>query len=417
MTLSEPEAPGKPHQLKVLAPPDGSLDKPFARKNAEVLDLVLRERGVEFRYNLRAHRVERREAILTAAFGEWTPADDHSMANLREAIGDGYFVRTERGPRALLYGRERWADCLDALLHHRKVDPFVVWLEALDKWDGEDRLAPMLSRLFGAPDDDLSRWAGRFVCMGSVQRALEPGCKLDEMPVLVGAQGIGKSALLRCILPPDMPELFGDGLRFDAPAEKRVDAILGKVLVECSEMAGRSRADIESIKYFVSCQNDNSTRRPYAKYTQEHPRRLILVGTTNNTNDLPNDPSGLRRFVPIELEHGSNVELWTGICRTQLWAEALHRYHAGERANLPRYLKPAQAERAEEHRDADVMVEDAIANLPRVDLTLAEVADLLPERLRTISDHRVGRALRNAGWTLKRKRRDAKQVRVWECGV
>ena len=408
MTLAETKESGKPHQLEVLAAPDGSFGNPFARKNAKALDLVLREREIEFRYNTRDHRVER-----LSFSGAWIPATDRSMADLRETIGDGYFVKTDRGASPLAYGRERWHDCLDALLHHREVDPFAVWLDGVDEWDGEARLDLMLSRLFGADDDDLTRWSGRYLFLGAIQRTFEPGCKLDEMPILSGPQGIGKSALLRSILPPGMSDMHTDALRWDAPPEKQIDIIIGPLIIEVSEMAGRRKADIEQIKQFVTRQDDRH-RRPYARHAEQAPRRFVMCGTTNDPNDLPNDPSGLRRFVPVRLKHGSNVELWMDICRNHLWAEALHRWCDGERANLPRDLQRMQAERAEEHRDADLMAEDAIAALPRVDMTLSEVADQLPERLRAVSDNRIGRALRNAGWTLNRKRRDGRQVRVWE---
>ena len=64
-------------------------------------------------------------------------------------------------------------------------------------------------------------------------------------------------------------------------------------------------------------------------------RRFVMVGTTNNESDLPNDPSGNRRFVPVPLAHGTNVEAFMSENRAQLWAEALHLYRAGERASLP----------------------------------------------------------------------------------
>ena len=117
--------------------------------------------------------------------------------------------------------------------------------------------------------------------------------------MLIGEQGIGKSAFLKSMLQPEMPDLFSDGLRFDAFPEKQLEAVRGRVVVEVSEMAGRSRADIEAMKAFVSRQDDGHVRRPYARHTEPQPRRFVMCGTINVLTDLPNDPAGNRRFVPV----------------------------------------------------------------------------------------------------------------------
>ena len=316
----------------------------------------------------------------------------------------------------LRYARERWDDALNALLRYREVDPFEEWLHALPKWDGENRLAPLLAKLFEAdPDNLLCAWAGRYLFLGAVQRTFDPGCKLDEIPVFIGAQGIGKSALLREMLPPEMPELHGDGLRWDARPQEQVDAVLGRVVVESSEMVGRSRAEIEIIKAFITRQDDGNVRRPYARTAEPLLRRYIIAATTNNNNDLPNDPSGNRRFVPILLNRGCNVELYMDAERDQLWAEAMHLYHADKRANLPRDLMKVQAEQVENHRDRDDVVEDAIANLNRQSLhQMSEIKSILPDSLKYASPQRIVKALQNAGWRGTRTYRNGSRTRVWQ---
>ena len=304
---------------------------------------------------------------------------------------------------------------MNAILLHAEVDPFLEWLGALPKWDGLERLANLLPTLFGADDDALSHWGGRYLFLGTVQRTLEPGCKLDEILVLIGPQGVGKSALLRSTLPPDIPGLFSDGLRWDAQARDQVDAILGRAIVEASEMAGRSRAEVEHIKAFVSRQDDGHVRRPYAVHTEESPRRFIVVGTTNEETDLPNDPSGLRRFVPVRVKKSNgSIEDFMHDWRGQYWSEALVLYERGERANLPRKLIAMQAERAELFRDRDDLIEDAVAALLVQPMTMAQVMSKLPGCCAHMSQQRIGRALRNAGWS-KGQVRDVqkRKVRKW----
>ena len=179
-------------------------------------------------------------------------------------------------------------------------------------------------------------------------------------------------------------------------------------------MAGRSRAQIEYIKAFISRIDDDSIRLPYRANPDPLPRRYILIGTTNRHDDLPNDSSGLARFVPIVLPSGSDVEDYMRRHRTQLWAEALHRYRDGLRANLPRDLMPEQADRAEQHRSRDEFLEDVIATkITLTEMTIGEIKTQLGDGFRDHSAHRIGNGLRNAGWTKKKSEVDGKRRWVW----
>ena len=391
--------------------PDGSKEKPFHRKDSETLSLCLANMALDVRYNLRSHRMEWRGVRLTDPY-TWSPVTDRSLANIREGIARQYFVQTKEGPRALYWRRDSFSDTLNALAFYREVDPFEEWLEAGPKWDGQERLPGLLTELFGAPDDALSTWAGRYLFVGGVQRTYEPGCKLDEIPVLIGEQGIGKSAFARAAVPPDMPEMFSDGIRWDMREREQVEATLGRVVCEISEMAGRSKAEIEHVKSFISRQDDGHVRLVWHRSTEHLPRRFVLIGTTNNPNDLPNDPSGNRRFVPVELRHGADVESYMDATREQLWAEAMAAYHdAGQGAALPRWLHDMQRARAEEHRHRDDLIEDAVANLPdRGRYTLGEIITQLGRAAEGMSQFRITRALRNAGWEQTR----TMDGRFWE---
>ena len=153
-----------------------------------------------------------------------------------------------------------------------------------------------------------------------------------------------------------------------------------------------ARAEIERIKSFISRQDDGSVRLPYARNSEPLPRRFILCGTTNRDDDLPNDPTGNRRLVSIVLKHGTDVEAYfaDGV-REQLWAEALYRVREkGERANLPRDLMRMQAERAEQHRERDDAIEDAVSNLPKEPMTMGKVMDELPDRFKNYKQQRIG---------------------------
>ena len=401
-------------------PKFGTKDFPFPAKNKNALKHASEALGITFRYNTRAKKIELKSKHLA---GPWRPLNDREAAALKDRIADTFYVKISQRPgySRLNFGKEKWQDSLNALVYEYEVDPVLEWLRTLPKWDGEPRIDDILSRLFGADDNPLSVWASRYVFLGAVQRTLHPGCKLDEIPVLIGEQGIGKSAFLREALPPELPELFSDGLCFDDRPEAQVQAVLGRLIVEVSEMAGRRRANNERIKAFITRQDDGSTRLPYAHHTELLLRRFILVGTTNTPNDLPNDPSGNRRFVPIELKHGANVEaFFADGTREMLWAEAYQLANGiggepPERANLPRELMAMQRKQAELHRDRDDMLEDAVANLAKVPMTMGEIKEKLGEGFNHYSEQRIGAALRNCDWKRRQRRRAGGERRVlWE---
>ena len=384
----------------------------FKRKDADALEGALAELRIEVRYNVRAMRPEYRRGAI-----KWEKTDDLSSADLRREIAEKFSYSARQGIMALRFGLESWGENLNALLHHRRVDPFRDWLEGLPAWDGNKRLAKLLPDCLGAADGLLTRWAGFYLTVGPCQRTYEPGCPLREIPILIGPQGIGKSRLLRCLLPPDQPDWFSDSLCVSEPSQKRVESMLGRVIVELSELTGFRRAELESLKAFISRQDDGATRLSYRRDPETALRRCILVGTSNDQECLPNDPSGNTRYVPIQCGEGSHVEPYLAERRDQLWAEGLALYNKGERANIPRELMHLQAEQGELHRRKDQLAEDAVERLiTEGPFTIAEICsktDTEPRDVRAVN--RLCAAARLLGWTKRRARHPdtGKLVVLW----
>ena len=231
----------------------------------------------------------------------------------------------------------------------------------------------MLSTVFEiAPGQDrkLVEWISGVVLTTAVWRCYHPGYKQDVVPVLIGPQGIGKSTLLRGLLPDDRHEWFSDGLSFGLDDKARVEATLGRVIVEIPEMMGHTRIATEQIKAYISRCDDGSIRLAYRPNPESMPRRFVLVGTSNDRACLPSDPSGLRRFAPVELDArcirgkpqpAQFVRDWITEHRAQLWAEARARYDAGIPPRMPSELEMgAAAEQAERFRNADETMEEKL---------------------------------------------------------
>ncbi len=345
----------------------------FEHKDAEALQTALYQECLWVRYNLRSQRAEMALIMEDPDKMQWREMNDRNTADLRRTIAERYQYRTARGPSPLDYGEQKWNLYLNALLYQREVDPFRQWLtaDARPAWDETGRLDNWLSDVFDirGGNTELMQWASRFIFLGCVCRTMTPGIKLDEMPVLIGPQGIGKSTALRLVLPPDMPDLFNDGLHLAADPRIRAEALQGRAIVEASEMAGSTRAEMESLKAFLSRTDDGGQRMAYRRNPEAMPRRCIIVGTSNNPECLPNDPSGNRRFVPVFLTGGDPAQV-TGYLndnREQLWSEARHLYQWRQEdpehaitAWLPDHLKTAQTDAAEQARRKDEVMENAI---------------------------------------------------------
>jgi predicted P-loop ATPase len=135
---------------------------------------------------------------------------------------------------------------------------------------------------------------------------------------------VGKSTLVRELCPD--PRYFTDHLSELGSKDSRQE-LLAKMLVEFSELDRLASGDLKRVKSFLTCQVDHF-RLPYERHTSDVPRQCCFIGTSNDSIPLT-DPSGNRRFLPVEV---GKIDVPAVIRdRAQLWAEAFLRYHEGER--------------------------------------------------------------------------------------
>lgn len=199
-------------------------------------------------------------------------------------------------------------------------DPVQQYLEGLPQWDGVERASSWLVKYAGAEDTQLVRAYSKKWLISVVARAYEPGCKVDNMLVLYGKQGAGKSTALREIA----PNGSFSAIALDPDNKDIVLRAARYAVVEWPELAGASRRETESLKAYFSSQEDE-VRRPYGRADIRVPRRTVFAATTN-TDDFLRDATGSRRFWPVQVGE-VNVQ---GIRhdREQIWAEARHMYLA-----------------------------------------------------------------------------------------
>lgn len=201
-------------------------------------------------------------------------------------------------------------------------NPVVDYLNGL-KWDGQSRLDELFTRYFNATNIEFARLTGPKFLIGMVARAMNPGCKRDEMPIFEGEQGAKKSTALNILA---VDEYFSDGLP-NLHDKDAMQHLQGMWLIEIGELSALRKSEVEEVKRFITTRIDKF-RPSYGRNTVERPRTLVFAGTTNSDTYLK-DPTGARRFWPIAC---GQIDL-DGLRRDrdQLFAEAVVRYRGGER--------------------------------------------------------------------------------------
>ncbi len=216
------------------------------------------------------------------------------------------------------------------------------------KWDGVPRLDTLFIDYLGAKDTAYNRAVTRKAFTAAVARAMTPGCKYDNMVILAGPQGIGKSTLLDKM----SRGWFNDSIR-TFEGKEASELLQGVLLVEVSELDAFRRTDVSRIKQFLSLRADRF-RAAYGRNVKEIPRSCIFFGTTN-TSDFLQDTTGNRRFWPIDTgEQRRTKSVWADLDQEldQLWAEAITRWQLGEPLYLSGAIEEDAKAKQEEHREA-----------------------------------------------------------------
>lgn len=241
------------------------------------------------------------------------PAADYLTDYLQEWVEDQYMLR---------FGREEVAAKVLAQATLWPFHPVREYLEALEPWDGVERIHRLPAEVLHAEDQPMNtqyllRW---FV--GAVRRVLEPGCKLDTALVLSGPQGYLKSTFFAELA----GEWFGDS-PVDLDSKDGFMVLHRRWITELGEIDHTtSTRSQERIKAFLSSRED-IFRPPFGRTVCAFPRSCVMVGSSNPEGFL-HDPTGSRRFWPLRITRRVDVRKVTA-WRDQLWAEALNLCRAG----------------------------------------------------------------------------------------
>lgn len=228
----------------------------------------------------------------------------------------------------------------------RSYHPIREFLAALPEWDNVPRVDTLLIDYLGAEDNAYARAVTRKTLCAAISRVLNPGCKYDSMLVLNGPQGVGKSTLITKLA----GEWFSDSLNLgDTKDKTAAEKLQGYWILEIGELAGLRKAEVETLRSFLSRQND-IYRAAFGKRATPHLRQCIFFGTTNAESGYLRDTTGNRRFWPVKTPGGGSKHSWELSPEDvqQIWAEALVYVKAGEKLYLDSSMEQlAKAEQRE----------------------------------------------------------------------
>lgn len=262
----------------------------------------------------------RGQIMVKMAGGEWHTLADVDLVNLREAL--------ERQNFGSISG-SMMRDSLLAVATRNSYDSAIVWLNGL-QWDGVPRIDNFLHTHCGAVDDAYTRAVSRYIWTGLPCRVFEPGCQLDMVPVFQSTQGTRKSSGLLALSP--SKDYFTDSVAFTKDDDNFKRAIRGKLVIEIPELVGLGKAEVESVKRMVTRRDERWTEKWQVLETV-YPRRGMFFGSTNNIQFLPQDETGHRRWLPVEIITLDDAHISAD--REQLWAEGKVRWASLKNQGLP----------------------------------------------------------------------------------
>lgn len=188
------------------------------------------------------------------------------------------------------------------------------------QWDGRPRVDTWLSSYLGAKHSPYMEAVGTKWLVGAVARALRPGVKMDNVLILEGEQGLGKSSALQILF----GKWFTDAA-FELGSTDGYQIMRGMWGIELAELDGFNRAEASRSKAFFT-RGEDRYRNPYGRKPVTIQRTCVFSGSVNHATYLKDD-TGNRRYWPVKVGRMNLDDLRDD--RDQIWAEAKALYEKG----------------------------------------------------------------------------------------
>ena len=271
------------------------------------------------------------------------PIEDGDLASINHHMIDlGYKKRNDI------------ADGINIVSTENAYHPVQDYLNQL-QWDGQGHVQRLLAHFTG---DDIkikgvpvlealiTKWL-----LGCVERALGDANSAfrhqNPMLVLSGAQGIGKSSFVRYLCT-GVGMLYHKEGHLNASDKDDLRTLVTTWIWEVSELGSTFRkSDRDALKALITMEH-HTYRTPYAKTPIRKPVLCNLVGTINPEIGFLDDPTGNRRYMPVNMwaiDHSySKIDI------NQVWAEIVAMYKTGASPALSDDEEAVLSQLREQHR-------------------------------------------------------------------
>ncbi|NTW70652.1 MAG: hypothetical protein HGA49_00200 [Eubacteriaceae bacterium] len=268
----------------------------------------------------------------------WRDADDAQLVS---------YIDTHYGT----FSARNYDIAVTKVTDDRSYHPIREFIDSLPEWDEIPRVDTLLIEYLGATDNTYVRSITRKILCAAIARVMNPGCKFDSMLVLNGPQGVGKSTLIAKL----GSEWFSDSLSLSDTKDKTAaEKLQGYWIFEIGELAGLKKAEVETLRSFLSRQND-IYRASFGRRAIPHMRQCVFFGTTNAEKGYLRDTTGNRRFWPVKTPGNGRKQSWqiTQEEVLQIWAETVIHFKAGEKLYLDATVEKLAKEEQREAMESD----------------------------------------------------------------
>jgi hypothetical protein len=314
-------------------------------------------------------------------------------------------------------------NAMEAIARRNRFDSGRDCFESLPPWDGVVRAESLFVDHFGADDTPYTREVAKlfFACL--VRRGTGKAHKCDEMVVLLGPQGIGKSTIFKYLVGYDK---FCENLTFGESNRDVLEKTLGKLVVEMSELSGISKTERNHMLNFISRTHDEGSLK-YEKTAMNRARRFTFIGTLNPEKPIPNMLKEDRRFLILPVRKRADL-MQVKREKLQILAEAVEiEKQYGPILELPHALRSEAAKMRgvvvarPPHEDS---LEMAFGSLAGGYVQVADVysylgfkSEIEVGRFTRENGDAVGSFMASMGWMKQKPRKQGKQVRAFVKGT
>ena len=208
-------------------------------------------------------------------------------------------------------------DYLTLIADEIQFNPIETWIDS-KPWDGKDRFQEWLGTIETTNnqirDLALQKWA-----IAAVNTWLSSSGEASHLvPILQGAQGIGKDRWCKAMFPKSMSDYILEGHHID-PSNKdsKTNALRHGITILSEFGATNRRQNQNELKAWLTS-NEDKIRLPYHRSERIMPRKTAFISTVNELEFLKDD-TGNRRFIGLQIK---SIDPDHTIDMQQFWAQA-----------------------------------------------------------------------------------------------